>query len=154
MRQRETGMGRQTLPVDADAGAYHGRVRFEVLGSMRVVAAVETSARVGTATELSLGGPKQRLVLARLIAEPNRVVSVDRLVDGLWGEHPPETARHTVQAYISELRKALGSLVERDGAGYRIRVSSDNLDTLDFEARVTEGPEARGVGPWWCGGRT
>jgi basic membrane lipoprotein Med (substrate-binding protein (PBP1-ABC) superfamily)/DNA-binding SARP family transcriptional activator len=113
-------------------------VRFEVLGSMRVVAAVETSARVGTATELSLGGPKQRFVLARLIAEPNRVVSVDRLVDGLWGDDPPETARHTIQAYISELRKGLGSVVERDGAGYRIRVSRDTLDTLDFEARVAE----------------
>jgi basic membrane lipoprotein Med (substrate-binding protein (PBP1-ABC) superfamily)/DNA-binding SARP family transcriptional activator len=113
-------------------------VRFEVLGTMRVVAVVESGQRVAVSTEPSLGGPKQRLVLARLIAEPNHVVSVDRLVDGLWGDDPPETARHTVQAYVSELRKALGSLVERDGAGYRIRVSSDTLDTLDFEARVAE----------------
>jgi basic membrane lipoprotein Med (substrate-binding protein (PBP1-ABC) superfamily)/DNA-binding SARP family transcriptional activator/Tol biopolymer transport system component len=103
---------------------------------MRVVAAVEVGTRVGTTTEISLGGPKQRFVLARLLAEPDRVVSMDRLVDGLWGDDPPETARHTVQAYISELRKALGSLVERDGSGYRIRVGSDTLDTLEFEARV------------------
>jgi basic membrane lipoprotein Med (substrate-binding protein (PBP1-ABC) superfamily)/DNA-binding SARP family transcriptional activator len=113
-------------------------VRFEVLGSMRVVAATDSGGRVGTVTELSLGGPKQRLVLARLLAEPNRVVSVDRLVDGLWGDDPPQTARHTVQAYVSELRKTLGPLVERDGAGYRILVSRDTLDTLDFEARVAE----------------
>ena len=105
---------------------------------MRVVAVIESGGRVGATTEPSLGGPKQRLVLARLLAEPNHVVSVDRLVDGLWGDDPPETARHTVQAYVSELRKALGSLVERDGAGYRIRVSSDTLDTLDFETRVVE----------------
>ncbi len=105
---------------------------------MRVVAPVESGGRAGAATDPALGGPKQRLVLARLIAEPNRVVSVDRLVDGLWGDDPPETARHTVQAYISELRKTLGSLVERDGAGYRIRVSHDTLDTLDFEAQVAE----------------
>jgi len=113
-------------------------VRFEVLGSMRVLAAVESGTRVGATTEVVLGGPKQRFVLARLLAEPDRVVSMDRLVDGLWGDDPPETARHTVQAYISELRKALGSLVERDGAGYRIRVGRDTLDTLDFEARVAE----------------
>ena len=61
----------------------------------------------------SLGGPKQRLVLAMLLAEPNRVVSVDRLVDALWGDYPPETARHTVQSYVSELRKALGSVITR-----------------------------------------
>jgi basic membrane lipoprotein Med (substrate-binding protein (PBP1-ABC) superfamily)/DNA-binding SARP family transcriptional activator len=113
-------------------------VRFEVLGPLRVAAAVETRGRNGTTAEASLGGPKQRLVLALLLAEPNRVVSLDRLVDELWGEDPPETARHTVQAYVSELRKLVGSVIERDGAGYRIRASRDTLDTLDFEARVTE----------------
>jgi basic membrane lipoprotein Med (substrate-binding protein (PBP1-ABC) superfamily)/DNA-binding SARP family transcriptional activator/Tol biopolymer transport system component len=137
-RQRGTDTDRRTTPADSKAGAYHGIVRFEVLGSMRVVAAAHSGGRIAATTELSLGGPKQRFVLARLVAEPNRVVSVDRLVDGLWGDDPPETARHTVQAYISELRKTLGSLVERDNAGYRIRVSGDTLDTLDFEARVAE----------------
>ena len=85
----------------------------------------------------ALGGPKQRLVLALLLAEPNSVVSVDRLVDEVWGGEPPETARHTVQAYVSELRKALGPSIERTGTGYRINVSRDTLDTLDFEARVS-----------------
>jgi basic membrane lipoprotein Med (substrate-binding protein (PBP1-ABC) superfamily)/DNA-binding SARP family transcriptional activator/Tol biopolymer transport system component len=85
-----------------------------------------------------LGGPKQRLVLALLLAEPNRVVSVDRLVDGLWGDDPPESARHTIQSYVSELRKVLGPAIESGGAGYRVRVDRSSLDTLDFEARVTE----------------
>jgi basic membrane lipoprotein Med (substrate-binding protein (PBP1-ABC) superfamily)/DNA-binding SARP family transcriptional activator len=145
--RRETGTDRRTAPVAAGARTYHGRVRFEVLGSMRVVAATDSGGRVGTVTELSLGGPKQRLVLARLLAEPNRAVSVDRLVDGLWGDDPPETARHTVQAYVSELRKTLGSLVERDGAGYRILVSRDTLDTLDFEARVADARASAGSDP-------
>lgn len=136
--QRETDTGRKTAPIRAEPREYHGVVRFEVLGPMRVLAAVESGARVRTTTELALGGPKQRFLLARLLAEPNRVVSVDRLVDGLWGDDPPDTARHTVQAYISELRKSLGSSVERDGAGYRIQVNNDTLDTLDFQARVTE----------------
>ena len=105
---RDAGSG---PPSRIGGRAYHGVVRFEVLGPTRVVAAV----RAGTPTERplppSLGGPKQRLVLAMLLAEPNRVVSVDRLVDGLWGDNPPETARHTVQSYVSELRKALGSVI-------------------------------------------
>ena len=124
--------------------AYHGVVRFEVLGPTRVVAAV----RAGTPTERpvppSLGGPKQRLVLAMLLAEPNRVVSVDRLVDGLWGDNPPGTARHTVQSYVSELRKALGSVIAREGAGYKIGVDADTFDILDFESRIAA---ARALSP-------
>ena len=89
--------------------------------------------------QLSLGGPKQRLVLALLLAEPNRVVSIDRLVDGLWGDEPPDSARHTVQSYVSELRKIVGAVIEREGAGYRVHAGRDSFDVLDFEERVAEG---------------
>ena len=129
-------------PTRIGGRAYHGVVRFEVLGPTRVVAAV----RAGTPTERplppSLGGPKQRLVLAMLLAEPNRVVSVDRLVDGLWGDDPPGTARHTVQSYVSELRKSLGSVITREGAGYKIGVDADTFDILDFESRIVSGSSA------------
>src|SRR4051794_7742188 len=126
--------------------AYDARVRFEVLGSLRVVAAVSAGGRGASTVPLSLGGPKQRFVLARLLAEPNRVVSLDRLVDGLWGDEPPETARHTIQGYVSELRKAVGPVVERDGVGYRIAVDDATLDSLEFEAclalaRATTDPD-------------
>jgi basic membrane lipoprotein Med (substrate-binding protein (PBP1-ABC) superfamily)/DNA-binding SARP family transcriptional activator len=124
--------------------AYHGTVRFEVLGPTRVVAVVGSGAPTGPTTQPSLGGPKQRLVLAMLLADPNRVVSVDRLVDGLWGERPPDTARHTVQSYVSELRKVLGSVIDREGSGYVIRVDADTLDILDFEARIAA---ARAMAP-------
>jgi DNA-binding SARP family transcriptional activator len=130
-RQRAAGPDRRNAPVDADARTYDGVVRFEVLGSTRVVAAVDSGRRGGATTTPSLGGPKQRLVLALLLAEPNRVVSIDRLVDGLWGDDPPETARHTVTR-----KPTLGR--GDDGAGYRIHVGRDTLDTLDFEARVAE----------------
>jgi basic membrane lipoprotein Med (substrate-binding protein (PBP1-ABC) superfamily)/DNA-binding SARP family transcriptional activator len=144
--RRENAATANTSSEGPATRTYHGAMRFEVLGSMRVVpvASAVPSAGVGsgiaprTAGEAALGGPKQRFVLARLLAEPNRIVSVDRIVDGLWGDEPPETARHTVQGYVSELRKAVGSLLERDGAGYRVRVDRDTLDSLDFEARVTE----------------
>ena len=53
---------------------------------------------------------------------PNSVVSTDALVDGLWGDSPPSAARHTVQGYVSELRKLLGPVIEREGPGYVVRV--------------------------------
>jgi basic membrane lipoprotein Med (substrate-binding protein (PBP1-ABC) superfamily)/DNA-binding SARP family transcriptional activator len=87
----------------------------------------------------TLGGPKQRLVLALLLSDPNTVVPMDRLVDGVWDGQPPGTARHTVQAYVSELRKELGDQIERSGSGYRVAVDRDTLDTLEFEARVSSG---------------
>ena len=94
------------------------------------------------AREIPLGGPKQRLVLALLLAEPNTTVSIDRLIDGVWGESPPDSARHTLQSYVSELRKALGEVIERDTTGYAVRVDRDGLDALDFEARVERGPRS------------
>ena len=126
--------------------AYHGAMRFEVLGSMRVVAVASAAQGSGVESvsaslmvaEPSLGGPKQRFVLALLLAEPNRIVSVDRIVDGLWGDEPPDTARHTVQGYVSELRKC-GRVTDRHAwRGYRVRVDRDTLDSLDFEASVAE----------------
>jgi basic membrane lipoprotein Med (substrate-binding protein (PBP1-ABC) superfamily)/DNA-binding SARP family transcriptional activator len=132
-------------------------MRFEVLGSMRAVGtargAVSTGAPVSNDAVVavrsegqaashdgpttSLGGPKQRLVLALLLAEPNTVVSLDRLVEGIWEDRPPTTARHTVQSYVSELRKEIGTQIERSGSGYVVNVDRDTLDSLDFESRVS-----------------
>ena len=48
---------------------------------------------VGVASGADLGGPKQRAVLAVLLLEPGRVVSLDRIVDAVWGDDPAEPAR-------------------------------------------------------------
>ena len=56
---------------------------------------------------LALGGTKQRAVLAMLVLHANQVVAIDHLVDGLWGQTPPDGATNVVQVYISRLRKAL-----------------------------------------------
>ena len=77
-------------------------------------------------------------MLALLLAQPNTIVSVDRLIDGVWGASPPDSARHTLQSYVSELRKSLGEVIERDGTGYSVRVDQRGLDSLEFEARVSE----------------
>ena len=56
---------------------------------------------------IKLGAAKQRALLAILLLHANRVVSRDRLIDGLWGEQPPPTASTALRVYVSELRKAL-----------------------------------------------
>ena len=146
MRHRQTRVGdRSTEAIERHA--YSVPMRFEVLGSLRVVAAVAVGGGTAPFVQPSLGGPKQRFVLARLLAEPNRVVSLDRLIDGLWGDDPPETARHTIQGYVSQLRKTVGPLIERDGVGYRIAVDRQTLDSLEFEARVEEARVQRSADP-------
>ena len=57
---------------------------------------------------VDLGGPKQRAVLAFLLVHVNEVVALDRLIDGLWGEHPPRTAKTSLQNTVAQLRKLLG----------------------------------------------
>ncbi len=57
--------------------------------------------------ELALGGTKASAVLAMLVLNLNRVVSMDALVDGLWGPGPPDTATNAIQVNISRLRKTL-----------------------------------------------
>ena len=98
---------------------------------------------------LRLGGARQQLVLAMLLAQPNSVVSTDALIDGLWGDSPPSAARHTVQGYVSELRKLLGPVIERSGAGYVVRVDRASLDSLEFETLISEGRAALARIPNW-----
>ena len=88
---------------------------------------------------ISLGGPKQRAVLAHLALQANRVVPAERLIDEIWGEDPPPAARSALQSYVSHLRKAVGSdrLVGRLG-GYVLHAASDEIDASRFEALVAE----------------
>ena len=68
---------------------------------------------VAEGRSLALGAAKQRALLAVLVLNDNRIVSTDRLIDALWGEEAADGAAHTVQVYVSALRKALGSRVRR-----------------------------------------
>ena len=56
---------------------------------------------------LELGRPKQRAVLAILLVHANRTVSLEHLVDELWGDEPPAQAIASLQAYVSHLRRLL-----------------------------------------------
>lgn len=87
---------------------------------------------------VSLGGPRQRAVLARLALVPGQVVTVDRLIDDVWAGDPPATAINTLQSYVSLLRRALGDpqLLRREGPGYTLSVARDVLDAMRFEDEV------------------
>ena len=101
---------------------------FRILGPLEVVD--ETG-------PLLLGGQKQRAVLALLLLDANRVVSVDRLIDALWGENPPKTAMTSLQNFVSQLRKTLGSeVLETKPPGYRLRVRAGELDLELFQLGV------------------
>jgi WD40 repeat protein/serine/threonine protein kinase len=103
-------------------------VDFRVLGPVEVA---------GAEGSVPLGGPKQRAVLAHLLARANRVVSIDALIDGLWAEEPPERARATIQAYVHNLRRALGPpRIESRTPGYVLRVEADEVDASRFETAV------------------
>jgi DNA-binding SARP family transcriptional activator len=88
---------------------------------------------------LRLGGHKQRALLAMLLLDAGRVVSVDRLIDGLWGDHPPRTAPTSLQNFVSGLRKTVGDglLLHRE-PGYVLRVEPQGLDLERFRRRVDE----------------
>jgi class 3 adenylate cyclase/DNA-binding SARP family transcriptional activator len=97
----------------------------------------------------SLGGVKQRALLAILLLNANQLVSSDRLVDELWGEEPPLTASNVLQVYISQLRKVLGGGDRRDldvlvtqRPGYLLRVGNDELDATRFVALSEDGHQA------------
>jgi len=96
---------------------------------------------------LPLGGAKQRAALAILLLNRNRVVSRDRLIDGVWGDAPPATAAHTLETYISRVRKALHQdgqperLVTRP-PGYLLRVEDGELDLQRLEASMEQGRRA------------
>lgn len=93
---------------------------------------------------LPLGGPKQRTLLAVLLLEANRVVSVDQLVDAIWGQRPPATATAQVQSQVSGLRRVLADagagtdVIVTRPPGYLIRVQPEKLDLKVFEQRCTE----------------
>ena len=98
--------------------------------------------------KLALGGPKQRAVLAHLILRANHVVPADLLIDGLWGEEPPESARNTLQTYVYRLRKVLGEdrIEGRDG-GYVLAAADGEIDAERFQVLVKKGKAQAGSDP-------
>jgi DNA-binding SARP family transcriptional activator len=86
---------------------------------------------------LHLGAAKQRALLAVLLLHANEVVPADRLIDALWDERPPESARTALRVYVSDLRKLVGrQRVITRSPGYLLRVEADEVDAMQFEGLV------------------
>jgi DNA-binding SARP family transcriptional activator/streptogramin lyase len=101
--------------------------------------------------ELDLGPRKQRAVLAVLLLNANHVVSTERLIDDLWGDSPPSTARAALQVHVAGLRKALsngGASLRTRAPGYVLELDAGALDLDRFtqlraEARESSDAERR-----------
>lgn len=107
---------------------------------IRLLGPVEVIADDGQA--VPIGGPQRRVVLASLAMECNRVVSVERLLDQVWNDEPPPTARTALQARVSELRRLLDSsarLTTR-GPGYLLEIDPARVDVHRFRALADVGP--------------
>jgi DNA-binding SARP family transcriptional activator len=93
---------------------------------------------------LPLGGLKQRALLAVLLLHANEVVSTDRLIDELWGDHPPSARSTALRVRVAQLRKALGrkELVITRPPGYLLRVGPGELDLHRFERLVEDARDA------------
>src|SRR5215207_8336360 len=109
-----------------------GRMELLVLGPVRVISA---------GIQLPLA-PKLRALLGLLAVHANQTVSVDRLVDGLWGEDPPPSAAKSLQTYVFLIRRQLaaetgdlgtGLRVVTEGQGYRLEIADEALDARRFE---------------------
>ncbi len=98
---------------------------------------------------LSLGGARQRAVLALLLLHGNEALTRDVIVDALWGEKPPQTAAKVLQNCVSALRKGLpggAETLRTVGGGYALRLEADELDRDRFERLFAEGRAALAVG--------
>jgi basic membrane lipoprotein Med (substrate-binding protein (PBP1-ABC) superfamily)/DNA-binding SARP family transcriptional activator len=112
-----------------------GSVDFAILGSIEATA---------DGRPLDLGPPKERAVLAALLLHPNEIVATDRLVGYVWGDAPPRTAAHSIQIYVSDLRKRFGqagapAVITTRAPGYVLHAEPDTVDAARFEALVTRG---------------
>jgi YVTN family beta-propeller protein len=121
-----------------------GRVtlEFRVLGPLEAIA---------DSVPLDVGGSKQRSVLALLLLRANEVVPRERLIDDLWGENPPATARDTLKVYVGRLRRLLspnggsGPLESRRG-GYVLSIEPEQIDLHRFNRLAECGSDALAEG--------
>jgi predicted ATPase/DNA-binding SARP family transcriptional activator len=126
-------------------------VEFRLLGPFEVAVAGEPQ---------EIGSAKQRAVLAMLSLQLNRIVSVDTLAEGLWGESPPPSAKSTLQSLVSRIRQVLTATeqsarcvnLKAASGGYLLEADREAVDIHRFDRlvtrarqRVADGELARGV---------
>jgi len=138
-------MGSQTpmAPVPQRAGAERD-IQFGMLGPLQV--------NIGS-TPIQVGTPKQRAVLAMLLANANRAVSAADLITAIWEGEPPAAARISVSAYVSNLRRILTeagvdahAVVATAPNGYRLEITTEQSDLARFATEQQAGINAVAAG--------
>ncbi len=118
-------------------------VNFDILGPIDI--------RDADGREIRLPAGRERSLLVLLLIHRGEVVSIDQIVEALWGGHPPGTAGKAVQGYVSHLRRTLdptrdtsgpGGLLLTRAPGYTLRVDDGSVDAARFEGLVGEGRRA------------
>ncbi len=117
-------------------------MEFKILGPVEI--------SVGS-QRLELGGARQQIVLAVLLLSANRPVTIDRLVEAIYGEDPPSTARLQAQISISSLRRLFAShgrpgAIATRARGYEMQVGDGELDYQRFTDLVATAAAARDAG--------
>ncbi|MGN9779907.1 AfsR/SARP family transcriptional regulator [Nonomuraea sp. ZG12] len=121
-------------------------IRISLLGPV-------SAARGGAV--IDLGSPRRQAVLAILASRAGRVVPMNRLVDGVWGDQPPRTAEQSVYTYVAGLRKVLepsrsrrerSGLLAGDTGGYVLRLDPHQVDTTLFLRHVEAAGRSAGTG--------
>ena len=116
------------------------RVRCPVMVLIRVLGSFAAEAG---GEPVPLGGPRQRGVLALLVAARGQVVPVDRIVEDLWRGEPPSRALASLQAYVSNLEpgrppRTPARLLVSAAPGYALRLPPEAVDAWRFEELLGE----------------
>lgn len=115
------------------------QLRFHILGSLEVTKENQ---------RIAIGGARQRTILALLLLNPGRIVSVDTLVETVWNGRPPATARTQVAICIAALRKRFKSegcdneVIVTAHPGYLLALENHYVDSVEFERLTLRAQEA------------
>ena len=97
-----------------------------------------------------VAGARLRDLVIRLALAGGKPVSTSALAEAVWGDDPPADLANALQTLVSRARRALGGAgaVEQSAAGYRLAVTSDDVDALRFERLVADGAVEEALGLW------
>lgn len=89
---------------------------------------------------VDVGGPKAQAILVALAHHLGDTVRIDTLFEALWGDDPPPSARNVIQVRVSDLRRALGTLLDyrEESAGYVLASAEADVDAIEFEQLVAQ----------------
>src|ERR1700730_6216643 len=113
-------------------------IQFRLLGSLEV--------SIGD-LPVEPGAARQQVTIAMLLLEANHVVTMSRLIDAIWDDDPPITARNQVQMCVSALRRLLDdgsgtAIILTRPPGYVLRLPDDAQDVMQFKILAARGRAA------------